>query len=151
MHRSEAEGRFGEAEPAAMTRPKVASQSEVARGLRSCVCARAQTIGVEFRAVTFRTRVYSWTRRHKGRARIWLPIPSPTPTQPARRNVFLVWVELRLMNVAVAEVRYRPYSADFVREFVFALVLANFPVDTRENSGENEGGDVMKRPKRVSP
>ena len=63
MHRSEAEGRFGEAEPAVMTRPKVASQSEVARGLRSSVCARAQTIGVEFRAVTFRTRVYSWTRR----------------------------------------------------------------------------------------
>ena len=63
MHRSAAEGRFGEAEPAVMTRPKVASQSEVARGLRSSVCARAQTIGVEFRAVTFRTRVYSWTRR----------------------------------------------------------------------------------------
>ena len=47
MHRSEAEGRFGEAEPAG----------------RASVCARAQTIGVEFRAVTFRTRVYSWTRR----------------------------------------------------------------------------------------
>ena len=46
MHRSEAEGRFGEAEPAAMTRPKVASQSEVARGLRASVCARATRIGV---------------------------------------------------------------------------------------------------------
>ena len=47
MHRSEAEGRFGEAEPAG----------------RSSVCARAQTIGVEFRAFTFRTRVYFWTGR----------------------------------------------------------------------------------------
>ena len=47
MHRSEAEGRFGEAEPAVMTRPKVASQSEVARGLRSSVCARALLIGVD--------------------------------------------------------------------------------------------------------
>ena len=47
MHRSAAEGRFGVAEPVG----------------RASVCARAQTIGVEFRAVTFRTRVYSWTRR----------------------------------------------------------------------------------------
>ena len=47
MHRSAAEGRFGEAEPVVMTRPKVASQSEVARGLRSSVCARALLIGVE--------------------------------------------------------------------------------------------------------
>ena len=32
--------------------------------VRSCgAVAKAQTIGVEFRAVTFRTRVYSWTRR----------------------------------------------------------------------------------------
>ena len=52
MHRSEAEGRFGVAEPEVMTRPKVASQSEVARGLRASVCARAQTIGVVFRAFT---------------------------------------------------------------------------------------------------
>jgi len=29
-----------------------------------------------------------------------------------------------------------------VRELVFALVLANFHVDTRENSGGNEGGDI---------
>ena len=48
MHRSEAEGRFGAAEPAVMTRPKVASQSEVARGLRASVCARALLIGVKF-------------------------------------------------------------------------------------------------------
>ena len=47
MRRSEAEGRFGEAEPAVMTRPKVASQNEVARGLRSSVCARAPLIGVK--------------------------------------------------------------------------------------------------------
>ena len=40
MHRSEAEGRFGEAEPEVMTRPKVASQSEVARGLCASVCSR---------------------------------------------------------------------------------------------------------------
>ena len=69
MHRSEAEGRFGEmhrrsllrreparsapegaarrcAEPEAMTRPQVASRSEVARGLRTSVCARATRIGV---------------------------------------------------------------------------------------------------------
>ena len=46
MHRSAAEGRFGVAEPVG----------------RASVCAGAQTIGVEFRAVTFRTRVYSWTR-----------------------------------------------------------------------------------------
>ena len=48
MHRSEAEGRFGAAEPAVMTRPKVASQSEVARGLRASVCARATPFGVKF-------------------------------------------------------------------------------------------------------
>ena len=64
MHRSAAEGRFGEmhrrsllrreparsapegaarrcAEPEAMTRPQVASRSEVARGLRASVCAKA--------------------------------------------------------------------------------------------------------------
>ena len=64
MHRSEAKGRFGEmhrrsllrreparsvpegaarrcAEPVAMTRPQVASRSEVARGLRTSVCAKA--------------------------------------------------------------------------------------------------------------
>ena len=39
-------GRFGEAEPEVMSRPKVASQSEVARGLRASVCARAPLIGV---------------------------------------------------------------------------------------------------------
>ena len=48
--------------------------------VRSCgAVARAQTIGVEFRAVTFRTRVYSWTRRtdgHGGRI-IWYNIPTP--------------------------------------------------------------------------
>jgi hypothetical protein len=35
-----------------------------------------------------------------------------------------------------------PPAADCVRELVFALVLANFHVDTRRNSGENEGGDI---------
>ena len=47
MHRSEAEGGFGAAEPAVMTRSEVALQSEVARGLRSSVCARALLIGVD--------------------------------------------------------------------------------------------------------
>ncbi len=74
MHRrtrSEAEGRFGEAEPAVMTRPTVASQSEVARGLRASVCARAQTIGVNISTLVFDFSNVCFRRRLRGRFRAW--------------------------------------------------------------------------------
>ena len=80
MHRSAAEGRFGEAEPAAMTRPQVASRSEVARGLRASVCAGARTLGDKLSENAFKEmptladkssdfgfssgiQVYFWTQR----------------------------------------------------------------------------------------
>ncbi len=95
MHRSAAEGRFGEAEPAAMTRPQVASRSEVARGLRASVCAGARTLGVNMLSENaFREmptladkssdfgfssgiQVYFWTQRIS----LQVPIPADRSAQ----------------------------------------------------------------------